>query len=382
MVDTGLELGRQTTGHCKTSQFGRIIGASMTTTILIVDDSKLARIVAGKAVSALQPDWQRVEAGNADEALELVGKTQIDVALLDFNMPGKNGVELAGELRLTRPTMPIALITANLQNEVIEFGQSGRRHLRRQASYDGRIAEVPDGSGSRAQRSKSMKPLQIDETAEARVTLTELERDALAELANIGVSRAASNLRKMVGQQVILSVPSVEVVSQKTAGALVAEREGNSLVAVRQEFAGAFSGSALLIFPQAKSLELIRAIVGPEVGPADAKDMEEEALAETGNIILNGCLATMANILHQSLSVSLPQVMRGTGERLFQLNETSTENGLVLFLYINFSILDLDIRGYIAMLMDLPSLAALKQLLGEFITSVMGEAATEHAAHN
>ena len=227
-----------------------------------------------------------------------------------------------------------------------------------------------------------MKPLQIDETAEARITLTELERDALAELANIGVSRAASNLRKMVGQQVILSVPSVEVVSHKTAGALVAEREGNSLVAVRQEFAGAFSGSALLIFPQAKSLELIRAIVGPEVGAADAKDMEEEALAETGNIILNGCLATMANILHQSLSVSLPQVMRGTGERLFQLNETSTENGLVLFLYINFSILDLDIRGYIAMLMDLPSLAALKQLLGEFVTSVMGEAVTEHTAHN
>ena len=96
----------------------------MTTTILIVDDSKLARIVAGKAVSALQPDWRRVEAGNADEALELVGKTQIDVALLDFNMPGKNGVELAGELRRARPTMPIALITANLQNEVIESARA------------------------------------------------------------------------------------------------------------------------------------------------------------------------------------------------------------------------------------------------------------------
>ena len=96
----------------------------MTTTILIVDDSKLARIVAGKAVNALQPNWQRVEAGNADEALDLVGKTQVDVALLDFNMPGKNGVELAGELRRVRPTMPIALITANLQNEVIESARA------------------------------------------------------------------------------------------------------------------------------------------------------------------------------------------------------------------------------------------------------------------
>ena len=38
----------------------------MTTTVLIVDDSKLARIVAAKAISALQPAWERVEASNAD----------------------------------------------------------------------------------------------------------------------------------------------------------------------------------------------------------------------------------------------------------------------------------------------------------------------------
>ena len=43
----------------------------------------------------------------------------VDVALLDYNMPGKNGLELAGELRVTHPTMPIALITANVQDEVI-----------------------------------------------------------------------------------------------------------------------------------------------------------------------------------------------------------------------------------------------------------------------
>jgi chemotaxis protein CheC len=215
--------------------------------------------------------------------------------------------------------------------------------------------------------------LEVERAQSNAITLTEVERDALAELANIGVSRAAASLRKMVGQQVMLSVPSVEVVSQKTAGALVAEREGDNLVAVQQEFEGAFSGRALLIFPQAKSLELIRAIVGPEVPPEDAKNIEEEALAETGNVILNGCLATMANILHQSLTVSLPQVRRGTGARLFKLTETSTDSGLVLFLYINFSILDLDIRGYIAMLMDLPSLENLKVLLGEFVASVMDE---------
>lgn len=208
-----------------------------------------------------------------------------------------------------------------------------------------------------------------------QLTLSDLERDALAELANIGVSRAASSLRKMIGQQVLLSVPSVEVMDTKAAAALVGEREGDKLVAVQQEFSGSFSGRALLIFPQAKSMELIKAIVGPDVATVDATDIEEEALAETGNIILNGCLATIANILNQSLTISLPQVMRGTGQNLFDPTETAPDGGLVLFLYINFSILDLDIRGYIAMLMDLPSLANLRVLLDEFITSVMNDSA-------
>jgi CheY-like chemotaxis protein len=96
----------------------------MTTTILIVDDSKLARIVAAKAVTALYPEWERVEAGSADEALELLASRRIDVALLDFNMPGKNGVELAGEIRQLLPALPIALITANIQNEVIDSAKA------------------------------------------------------------------------------------------------------------------------------------------------------------------------------------------------------------------------------------------------------------------
>jgi CheY-like chemotaxis protein len=92
----------------------------MPATILIVDDSKLARIVAAKAVAALQPDWRRVEAGNAAEAHEIVARQQVDVALIDFNMAGKDGLELAAELRRDRPELPIAIITANTQDEIVE----------------------------------------------------------------------------------------------------------------------------------------------------------------------------------------------------------------------------------------------------------------------
>ncbi len=91
----------------------------MTVTVMLVDDSKLARIVAGKTLAALQPDWHRVEASNADEALDLFGRQNVDVAILDFNMPGRDGLELAAELRQHRPNMPIAIITANIQDEVI-----------------------------------------------------------------------------------------------------------------------------------------------------------------------------------------------------------------------------------------------------------------------
>ena len=89
------------------------------TTLLIVDDSKLARIVVGKAVTALQPDWDRREATNADEAVEAIAVGGVDLAILDYNMPGRNGLDLAEELRAAHPKMPIALATANVQDEII-----------------------------------------------------------------------------------------------------------------------------------------------------------------------------------------------------------------------------------------------------------------------
>ncbi len=91
----------------------------MGTTVLIVDDSKLARIVLGKAIAALQPDWVRLEAGNADEAIAVLEAQAIDVAILDYNMPGRDGLVLAEELRARFPTMPIAVATANVQDEII-----------------------------------------------------------------------------------------------------------------------------------------------------------------------------------------------------------------------------------------------------------------------
>lgn len=201
--------------------------------------------------------------------------------------------------------------------------------------------------------------------------LEALERDALTEIVNIGVSRSAAALRKMVGHQVLLSVPSVELVSQREATRLIAERESNGLVAVRQDFEGAFSGRALLILPTSNSLQLVRAVVGDELSDDELREMETEALTETGNVILNGCLATMANMLERPLSMSVPQIVHGQGAQLFESADFPPADNLVLFLYINFSVRERDVRGYIAMIMDLPSMIALKSLIQTFLARVM-----------
>jgi DNA-binding NarL/FixJ family response regulator len=90
----------------------------MTYKLLIVDDSKLARMAAAKAMKARYPDWDRVEASNADEALALA-KGAFDVALIDFNMPGRDGLQLAADLKSHNPAMPLALVSANHQDEIV-----------------------------------------------------------------------------------------------------------------------------------------------------------------------------------------------------------------------------------------------------------------------
>ncbi len=76
--------------------------------LLIVDDSKLARMAAAKALKALYPDWTRVEAANSDEAVSLAKETAFDIALLDFNMPGRDGLQLAADLLALRPAQRLS----------------------------------------------------------------------------------------------------------------------------------------------------------------------------------------------------------------------------------------------------------------------------------
>ncbi len=208
-------------------------------------------------------------------------------------------------------------------------------------------------------------------TGAPSVMLAELELDALTELVNLGVSNAALSLREMVREEVFLSVPNVTVVTREEAVRNLGENETKRLVAVRQNFEGDIVGRALLIFPEARSMELVRALVGGELSLEEIMELEQEALAETGNVLLNGCLGTIANALERPLRISLPEVVHGQGSEFFDVNHAQEGDG-VLFIYINFTVKLRNISGYIAMLLDMPSLVTLKDLLRAYIARTTG----------
>jgi CheY-like chemotaxis protein len=113
----------------------------LTYTILIVDDSKIARMSIVKALNSLHPDWKRVEATNAAEALDRATEFSPEVVLVDFNMPGKDGVTLAAELLARNPRTGIAVISANSQASVIDRTEAAGATFLRKPLAESALAE-------------------------------------------------------------------------------------------------------------------------------------------------------------------------------------------------------------------------------------------------
>lgn len=92
--------------------------------VLLVDDSKFARLLVKAFISSNFTDWEIDEAEDADKALALVEDKTYDYLLLDFNMPGMDGLELGEKLRARFPDAVIALLTANIQQEIQKKAES------------------------------------------------------------------------------------------------------------------------------------------------------------------------------------------------------------------------------------------------------------------
>ncbi|MBF0606577.1 MAG: response regulator [Candidatus Magnetobacterium sp. LHC-1] len=106
-------------------------------TVLIVDDSSLARMMMKNIIVQAYPHWKVTEAGNGDEALTIARDSEIAIALIDFNMPGINGIELSAQLMTLYPAISIHLVTANIQEKMQQRAEAmGVGFIRKPVSRD------------------------------------------------------------------------------------------------------------------------------------------------------------------------------------------------------------------------------------------------------
>ena len=86
-------------------------------TVLVVDDSKVSRMVIKAHILAMHPHWQVVEAGTGDEAVELGAGSVPDYCTVDVNMPGMPGTDAAA-LRLCIISVAVAF-AALIASEIL-----------------------------------------------------------------------------------------------------------------------------------------------------------------------------------------------------------------------------------------------------------------------
>jgi DNA-binding NarL/FixJ family response regulator len=90
----------------------------MRTRFLIVDDSELVR-KSLRTVLLANPDWEVcAEAADGEAAIELFRELHPNIVILDFQMPGINGIETARRMSEIAPAVPIVLFTQHASSDL------------------------------------------------------------------------------------------------------------------------------------------------------------------------------------------------------------------------------------------------------------------------
>ncbi|WP_410497487.1 response regulator transcription factor [Chitinibacter sp. S2-10] len=101
----------------------------MTYTVLIVDDSKVSRMMLHAMINRERPQWQILEASSGQEAIELASRESIQLISMDLNMPGMDGIEAAEKIHDLHQETKIILLTANVQQSVRQRAANAQLHF-------------------------------------------------------------------------------------------------------------------------------------------------------------------------------------------------------------------------------------------------------------
>lgn len=190
--------------------------------------------------------------------------------------------------------------------------------------------------------------------------------DALLETANIGVGRAAASLGELTGREVEISVIEL-VVFSADAAVETSELQNVAVLRVAQRFTQAMEGYVMLLLNEAGARRVARLILGEQLEANSFDEIEQSALLELGNIMINGVMGTIANQLGITLGYDVPYLELkgavGLGELIFDLIPEPTTQ--VVFMRASLKISEEVVHGYILLILDQKNLEILVSKLSE-----------------
>jgi chemotaxis protein CheC len=197
-----------------------------------------------------------------------------------------------------------------------------------------------------------------------------IDTDALTELFNIGLHRAAASLSDLTNQRVIVDLPRLWVCPVGELHGALSKLVDGELATVHQIFGGVVSGDAVLLLEYERAAELAKVMTDGQVAAGGQLDLSaREVLTEVGNIVLGACLSAFGNILKVNVTFAVPRIhIESLDGLLRSLHVESDEVQYAMVATTRFKLSSTEVGGYLIIVIGLSSL--------QLISSVMEADAT------
>jgi chemotaxis protein CheC len=138
-------------------------------------------------------------------------------------------------------------------------------------------------------------------------SLKALQIDALREVANIGAGHAATALSQMVGETIMISVPTINVSRLEDIPPQVAAPD-EPVAAVLMHMLGDLTGRTLLVFPRRTAVRLAALLLRRESPGDQFSEMQQSAIKEAGNILSSAYMNALSDFMGMMLLPSPPSL--------------------------------------------------------------------------
>ena len=199
------------------------------------------------------------------------------------------------------------------------------------------------------------------------MTVNRVDHDALTELFNIGLHKAAASLSELTGQRILVDLPRLWVCPIEETHLRLRELIEGELATVHQVFMGSVSGDAVLVLEYENASRLAALLTHGDVATDGRLDQSaREVLAEVGNVILSSCLSAFGDMLHVAVSFSVPRIHVESLEGLLRsLKVESDELHYTLLAATRFRLTEGEVGGYLMIAVGISSLDLISKALAE-----------------